>query len=197
MFLLFVVAQSIFVAGAFGAAEGETRKRPDGTDKDGENILYPIKKWLERTVTVRVDYCDVTQFNILYDALVKKYGHAIPPHAKHQNVLAFSDTEVDADTLIKFINVVESTSGVKVDAEKMRSETIITFYIEEERPVFSKYIRKPTLGCPKCMPSLWGILTYWMPVLLFFGFQWWEVLVYIPNVVCCSYCSYLFHKWVE
>lgn len=56
-----------------------------------------------------------------------------------------------------------------------------------------KYWSKPLFSCVKCMASVYGALTYWPIMILLFGFNWFEVLVFvwdIPILVSLNYWIY-------
>jgi len=53
---------------------------------------------------------------------------------------------------------------------------------------------KPVCGCVKCMASFWGTITYWPAVLLIFGFHWWEVALWVPDLFILVYLNWFLYK---
>lgn len=53
---------------------------------------------------------------------------------------------------------------------------------------------KPVLGCVKCMSSFWGAATYWPAVLMEFGFEWWQVPVFIADVFILVFVNWFLFK---
>jgi hypothetical protein len=53
---------------------------------------------------------------------------------------------------------------------------------------------KPLWACHKCMSSFWGGVIYWPMVLLIFGFQAIEVLVFVWDVFILVYLNDYFYK---
>ena len=54
---------------------------------------------------------------------------------------------------------------------------------------------KPVVGCVKCGSSFWGAMTYWPVVLWVFGFEWWQVPVFVTDVFVLVFLSwYLFKR---
>lgn len=73
----------------------------------------------------------------------------------------------------------------------------------EEGMIFEKYgkwvkslgwIGKPMGACIKCMGSVWGGLLYWPAVLWAFGFEIWQVPVFIADAFCVSVLSFYLYK---
>jgi len=73
----------------------------------------------------------------------------------------------------------------------------------EEGMIFEKYgkwvktlgwIGKPLGGCIKCMGSVFGGLLYWSVAMCVFGFEIWEVPVFIADAFCVSSLSWYFYK---
>lgn len=57
-----------------------------------------------------------------------------------------------------------------------------------------RYWAKPIFSCIRCMASFWGALTFWPVVILYFGFNWIELLVFIFNVCVLTTLNYLIYK---
>ena len=66
---------------------------------------------------------------------------------------------------------------------------------------FKKYVQKKLgdywskswVGCIRCMASGWSAVTFWPAVLIGFGFEWWEVPLFVANVfilVCVNFYIY-------
>lgn len=57
-------------------------------------------------------------------------------------------------------------------------------------------VLRPVFLCVKCMASFWGAATFWPAVILLFGFNWIEVLVFIFDCFALVYLNYYFFKKV-
>lgn len=57
-----------------------------------------------------------------------------------------------------------------------------------------RYWSRPLFSCVRCMSSVWGGLTYWPIVLIVFGFNWSEVLIFVWDVFILVYLNYYFYK---
>lgn len=73
----------------------------------------------------------------------------------------------------------------------------------EEGMIFEKYGKwvkelgrnfKFMGSCVKCMAVSFGGLMYWPFVLYIFGFEVWEVLIFVANAFCVSSLSFYFYK---
>jgi hypothetical protein len=53
---------------------------------------------------------------------------------------------------------------------------------------------KPIVGCIKCMSSFWGGVTFWPTVLLLYGFQFWQLPVYVADVFILVYLNWFLYK---
>lgn len=57
-----------------------------------------------------------------------------------------------------------------------------------------RYWSRPLWSCIRCMASFHGALTYWPVVIIFFGFNWIEVLVFVFDVFVLTTLNYLVYK---
>ncbi len=57
-----------------------------------------------------------------------------------------------------------------------------------------RYWSKNLWTCIKCMSSFWGALTYWPLVIIVFGFNWIEVLIFVWDVFILVYLNNFFYK---
>jgi len=62
------------------------------------------------------------------------------------------------------------------------------------REKLGTYWSKPFFGCIRCMSSVYGFITYWPAVLYKFGFEWWQVPVFIIDVFCLVYLTWFLYK---
>lgn len=63
-------------------------------------------------------------------------------------------------------------------------------YIQEKLGWFSK----PIIGCVRCMSSFWGSATYWPVVVWRYGFEWWEVGIWVANIFALVYVNWFLYK---
>jgi hypothetical protein len=57
-----------------------------------------------------------------------------------------------------------------------------------------KFIGKPLAGCIRCMASVYGGLTYWPAVLYYYGFEWWQVFLFMADVLVLVVLNWYFYK---
>lgn len=62
------------------------------------------------------------------------------------------------------------------------------------KKVFGDHWSKAISGCSKCMASVYGTITYWPCVLWVFGFEVWEVPIFIADVFIVSVLNFYFYK---
>lgn len=56
------------------------------------------------------------------------------------------------------------------------------------------WIKKPLYKCVRCMASVWGALTYWPAVLMFVGFDWREMPVFVFDVYILVILNFYIYK---
>jgi len=59
---------------------------------------------------------------------------------------------------------------------------------------FGEFWSKPVVSCIRCMSSLWGAITFWPPVICCFGFELWQIPVFICDVFVLVYFNYYLYK---
>lgn len=169
-FAAFLFCQALFINGIFISSVGETKQLPDGSFKDSEMILYPLRKYLNQKSLVRVYYTGTRLQDLLYRISI------IAP-------IPVSDMSIDMrDEILRRLD-----TEIKIDESN-------DFYIEIDEYRFSKYIRKPIISCIVCMASFWGLFTYWIPAFIFFHVDLYVVLLWIVNTICLSFVNYLVFK---
>jgi hypothetical protein len=57
-----------------------------------------------------------------------------------------------------------------------------------------KYIGKPLAGCIRCMSSIHGASTYWPVVLCLYGFEWWQVPLFVADVFILVVLNWYVYK---
>lgn len=190
--ILFVLAQSIFINGIYQSATGETKKRVDGSYEDSEMILYQLKKFFEKTKRCVFQYKKSGSLLHLINQISPKFKEA---GFDNYNIIEDGIKYNTKDSLDKFKNIshlVESDFGVMVVYESCVNK--ITFYKFDEKYVYSKWLRKPIIQCIKCMSSFWGILTFWPVVLFLFGFNWLEIPVFFADMFSLTYINWILYK---
>ena len=53
---------------------------------------------------------------------------------------------------------------------------------------------RPLFSCVRCMSSTYGALTLFPTAIYLYGFQWWEVPVYIVDSISLVYINYWLYK---
>jgi hypothetical protein len=188
--ILFLFIQAIFINGIFISAKGKTTKRIDGTDDDSEMIFYPIYKFLHKTEKRRryfaKEVLDTTTFPrdnglvVIWDDFWQDGFHV-----RGWRVVGNGST-LPAENWIK------EFYGGKMQYDQMNRR--IAFYKEEDEYVFSKYLRKPLIGCIICMSSFWGGLTFCIVASIFFQWNIYTFLLLIADIISLSYVNFLIFK---
>lgn len=191
-YILFVLLQSAFINGVWLSASGETEIMPDGSEKDSEMILYPLKKYLCKKFKKKVYFTDLSSKNKLEKKLNSTgFGTIVVKSYKDSTVFGVIGTFESLKSSLKMIDI---SLGFDVVESNTTEVANIMIYKAVEEYVFSKYIRKPLIQCIICMASFWGFFTYWIPVYLIFGLNSHTILLWIGNTVILSYTNYLIFK---
>lgn len=82
-------------------------------------------------------------------------------------------------------------NGVKSCFEK---EMIFNKLGEWLKSRLGEWWYKPIAGCSRCMSSIWGAVTFWPVFLIRFGFEWWQVPLFVANVFILVYLVYFLYK---
>ena len=197
VFLILVLCQAFFINGISVAASGSTEILPDGTEKDSENILYPVRKWLYRHDMVKVYYTH-KRLEELYNKIISALS---PMHLGSGRVgirkISFFKQDERAEIFHMATVKIESMFGVKIERHVGEENIDYRIFIEEKKYKLSKYLRLSTLGCIKCMPSIWGSITYWVAVNSFLFFLPNKWLFWILDIVMLIPISYFINKKIE
>lgn len=187
--ILFVLAQSVFINGVYQSATGETKKRVDGSDEDSEMILYPVKKFFERLKKVSI-YYKGQELNRLIDEIgtADPMGYIFNFENIGDGIISHS--RADNKWLRSVIEIIEARHSVYIWDRGDRFQ-IVKIY---EDYYYSKWLRKPIIQCIKCMGSLWGALTFWPVVLFLFGFNLLEVPIFFADVFSLTYINWILYK---
>jgi len=203
--MFYALLQAFFINGVKISSLGSTEVDPQGKDRDGEMILYPLYKFLTQSYQRRV-YYNGERLDALLDQIDKLSPWFKIVRRKDVNVSprttplpAFYVTysamhfRPDAYNLEKLDTLIE-------DIKKMDPEIIVAvnreggfalFCKEYTEYRFSKYLRKPIIQCIVCMASFWTIFTYWIPALYFFGPSLPLVYIGIINTFVVAYLNYV------
>lgn len=188
--LLFLLVQAILINGIYISAYGKTTKRIDGTDDDSEMIFYPIYKFLHKTYKRRRyfvrEMLDVTTF------------------PKIDGMVVLWDDFWQDGLIVRGFRVVGNASTYPAEkwikefyGGKMQYDQVnkrVAFYLEEDEYVFSKYIRKPTLGCIICMSSFWSLFTFVLPVSMLYAWNLHITLLWFADIISLAYMNFIIFK---
>jgi hypothetical protein len=186
----YILLQSLFILGVRVSAIGGTEKMPDGKERDSEMILYPILKFLHQATRNEVYYSG-DQFR----QLVKKIRLLLPGVDVNATAdsLAADTRSAEGIALLRQLNTVLPGIDGQIEMDVAGHE--IRFYKVYEEYRFNKYLRKPVLGCHICMASYWSMLTYWVPVIYFYGFSFWVLYLGVMNICAVAAANWLIaHK---
>lgn len=82
-------------------------------------------------------------------------------------------------------------NGVK---NSMEEGMILEVFAKWAKKTLGEYWSKPVAGCIRCMASLYGAITYWPCVIIYFGVEWWQVPVFMCDVFVVVYINYFLYK---
>ncbi|QJB32260.1 transposase [Chitinophaga oryzae] len=182
----YIFLQSLFILGVRIAAKGAVEKLPNGKDKDSEMILFPIFKYLTRTERIKIYYSGEQ-----FDQLARRLGVLMPEYRlnmEDNSILLPPDDASRVPVLKELNNMLPKIDG-KIQVE-VTDNSIRFFKIDEVFKV-NKYLRKPVIQCPICMASYWSVFSYWIPVIYFYGFNFWVVYAGVVNICAVACMNWL------
>lgn len=176
--MIYVVLQSLIIIGIRAAAKGGTEILPDGSEKDSEMILYPLLKFLTRTIPNKI-YYEGKEFEKLMDKINRLSKlELLYDDSKIKNTNKSGNINSFINDLQVIINQVDS--NIKIEL----SNNFVRLYKIDAKYKISKYFRKPIIQCPICMSSFWSIFSYWIPTIYLFDFS--IELVYLGGINICA-----------
>lgn len=193
--MLYLAFQALFINGIKLAAMGTTEILPDGTERDGEMILYPLAKELLKTKKVQVFYQD-EQLAQFYAIFIANFPGLAGGTLDNFRLNFVNDTQRDnyQQSMPQFKkNANMASQGIQVQI----GATCALFYKEYNDYVYSKWIRKPVIQCIICMASFWGLFTFLLPALALTNFNLWMIPAYVVNTVALGTVNKIFYKTVQ
>lgn len=189
LFIIYLVPQAMIINGIFLAAQGSTEILPDGTEKDSEMILYPIYKWLHQKRLESIEYTGGEA-----NKIIKRISDQFPALQLNTEIEWYALQLIGDQRLmlLKHAELIKNVFGVKFML--FDHNYGVRFYKEYDVYRFSKYLRKPILGCVICMSSFWGIFTFLIPGLLLFHGDPIIAALYVPNTLALAYLNYKIMK---
>jgi hypothetical protein len=178
----YVLLQSLFILGVRIAAMGATEKLPNGEDKDSEMILFPLFKYLSQVKKTRIYYTGEQWDQLLTRIRVLLPGMDI--ESAGDSIRLERNDPQRVPVLKELNNILPKIDG-QIQVEVGENE--VKFFKIDEVYRFNKYLRKPVIQCPICMASYWSTISYWIPVIYFFGFSFWVLYLGILNI-CAVAC---------
>lgn len=190
-FLLYMVLQALFINGIFISSRGSDEVLPDGTVRHSEMILSWLNRYLNASSFRPVYFTlaritKIVSLEVFIKAIVFERIYSIENNEFKLKVIA---TESDLENIKNWADRVLNAK-IFYNAEK----NTVKFYQDIEFYRFSKYIRKPIIGCIVCMSSFWSIFMFLIPCFCYFGWHPIIFLIEIANVVCLSYLNYVVFK---
>lgn len=174
----YVLLQSLFILGIRIAAKGGTEILPDGSEKDSEMILYPVFKYLTRVKKTNVYYSGTA-----FDQLIGKLRIQMPE--------ASFVSEGNSIHTVSLKALHSTLAGIDKKIQTDLSDGVIRFYITNETFKVNKYFRKPVIQCPICMASYWSVISYWIPMVYFFGWSFWVIYCGVINICAVACMNWL------
>lgn len=178
----YVLLQSLFILGVRIAAMGATEKLPNGKDKDSEMILFPLFKYLSQVKKIRIYYTGEQWDQLLTRIRVLLPGMDI--ESAGDSIRLEKNDPQRVPVLKELNNILPKIDG-QIQVEVGENE--VRFFKIDEVYRFNKYLRKPVIQCPICMASYWSTISYWIPVIYFFGFSFWVLYLGVINI-CAVAC---------
>ncbi len=193
-FILYVIIQSWCINGIKASSSGTTTKNPDGTDRDGEMILYPFFKYLTQKKIVKLFYKS-RAFHEVIKSIEAIYGDLGLDYRIATGAVSYDPTSKVA--LLRWKKVEESLRlqfdpDIRIEYFPLSGK--LFFYKENQEYRFSKWIRKPIIQCVVCMASFWGIFLFWIPAFCIYGLDPVIVPIGIGNTFCVAYLNKLIYK---
>jgi hypothetical protein len=195
-YALYLVFQGFFINGVKLASEGSTELLPNGKEKDGEMLLYPMAKELLRKRICKIFYSGAPLQDI-YEYVVTQLPELRDNVRPASSALYFLsaahlDKYRDKLRLLQDKAMFESR-GIKMEIE----DSYISFSKQYDEYVYSKWIRKPVIQCIICMASFWGILTFLIPMLIISHFNPIVIPAYLVNTVILGAVNKIIYKYVK
>lgn len=185
--VFYVIAQSFVINGIKIAATGTTEIMPNGKERDTPMILYPIAKWLDQSKTVKVFY-EGGEFLKLMKKLVRQFRGIIPATERVEDGTMYFNNDKAIDLMIGVAAKLK-VEDIEMEIRDELGGRAVRFYKEYKEYRFSKYIRMPTFGCIRCMSSFWSIFTFWLPMLLVFGYDHSLWLLWLANIPAVTFTN--------
>lgn len=189
-YILYLLVMAWSIVGIRLAAEGATEILPDGSEQDGEMFLYPLYKELHRFEYRKVFYRD-KQLTLLMQKILK--SKLLPPSVNldwHSDLIRTYTAE-SKELLLGLEDYLKVHHGVSIE---VAGETTFRLYREVKDYHYSKYVRKPVIGCVTCMPSLWSVFMFGIPMLTTFGFHAWIFQLWLWTIPALSFLTTTFYK---
>lgn len=159
------------INGFYQITRGEEKEMPDGTVQSVGKILYPIKKYFDRH---RVNYIQFTGDNL---SLILHHIISSTPSLKNtiSVINGWSFDVHDVAEWEKQKGSIEKRFGIK-----MGMGTGKWYVIEKEIkiPIIPDWISKPFINCVHCMASLHSTYIYWPAMIMLFGFDLRQLLLW-------------------
>lgn len=200
-FLLVLTVQGFFISGISMASEGETKILPDGSEEDSEMIFYPLKKWIMKKKKEAVFYKGIPLAALLVK-IKGKFGDI--KFAETENEIVFFPNREMFDFVTRLKPLIEKEFDVFMADAVVATDSRksgYAFFVFKETHVHSKWLRNPTFGCIKCMPSIWGTLTFWPIQEMIFGpylpHPWIWLFIWIVDIVCLVPVCYIINKIIK
>lgn len=201
---LLLLAQSIFINGVYQSATGETKKRVDGSDEDSEMILYPLKKFFEKTKVVYYKYKGQQFQKLIEEIRLITPGFIFESEICNNTYPYFNTIFIELGKPFEQFYTIEKEILKKLGAKAIRDEIIIPIKVKniaafrfvkpEDKYIYPVWLRKPIIQCIKCMSSFWGALTFWPVVLFLLGFNWLEIPVFFADMFSLTYINWILYK---
>jgi hypothetical protein len=187
--VLYLLCQSFLMNGIKLSSEGSSEVMPNGKVKLSEMIFAPIAEYLNESSLYKVFY-EGKEFKKLIESIAIQFPE-LRIGGRSTNCINIPDEHA---TKMWEARRKQVGNIFDVKVEISNSGGMVKFYREYSDYRFSKYIRKPIIGCIICMPSFWTLWTYLVPCIAVFGFNWWTLPLYFVNALQCAYINYKIYK---
>lgn len=202
--LIITLAISLLIAGLFcigwwESTRGTTEISPNGKDAHIDDmIFYNVNLFLNQKTTNKVYYVGKFQQEVI-NKLCKietHFRYIISVSKIHEGWIDIQREDIAyfTDDYIEAI-----FKNYKYNLEIDREHGFIRFYKEYDNYKFSKYLRKPIVGCYKCFASFWGI-PLWSLVYFIsqkYSFITFNLFEYISLLVVHTFCLVTINIYIK
>lgn len=144
------------------STRGVTTTTPDGKERDDPEkamIFYSVNKFLTKTERIKIYY----EGDHLHNLAGKIKGIFPDLYKASAATIRFPEKWIDTESsyLLQWVDAIPKIEESFFCKGSIDQHGVLKFWNEYDEPVYSKFIRKPLVGCYKCYASFWGTVFFW------------------------------------